>query len=571
MHTIDKKLSLRIVGTVTLCVVKFQRKRALAFLNRIDLKFDKEKEIGNLTSLATIDVNKLIRTMPTELNYVVRKFDLEYSYFNVNPLDVLALIDTCNESKIYILLGYMIEKCDDEIAKQIINKIKPLINKCTDEVRLFLENKMDKHSDKKINQNLKLQLNARRLTRKTISVEKTNQSVKTNFKNLKKEEEVFKMLELSFQKEETFTNSSNIEEAPKPSQDEEKGLKQRFKTSLFKTRWSNCLNLYIEAKLKGTLKKEGKDDYLPAIFLKDHYIVKTEAKVIWSFYINRMIAFTSNRISKKQQLNETLIQKLMLFVESLDKIIDRLNLSKICLAEFFPEIIYDKCEEIKDMKEPDILKTFANQIIDKTIKFKGNKKEKIVEFNRKEIKELVEKEIKDLRLDAVNALYNASSKNQKYLNKERIDKITKCLSENNENDAEFNCILQKIVDLIEYNSIVDYKSLFYGYIGQLHKKDFSNSDFIIRFLGRQSRNEEKCQELFNVEIIEKLIEIFAHSEKQDVLEIINNYLNHESSEPLKKELLETFIQLSEKVNQVFFTILLSVSKTKKWIRNRLKN
>jgi hypothetical protein len=74
MHTIDKKLSLRIVGTVTLCGVKFQRKRALTFLNRIDYKFDKEKEIGNLTSLATIDMNKLIRTMPTELNYVVRKF-----------------------------------------------------------------------------------------------------------------------------------------------------------------------------------------------------------------------------------------------------------------------------------------------------------------------------------------------------------------------------------------------------------------------------------------------------------------------------------------------------------------
>ncbi len=302
MHTIDKKLSLRIVGTVTLCVVKFQRKRALTFLKRIDFKFDKEKEIGNLTSLATIDMNKLIRTMPTELNYVVRKFDLEYSYFNVNPLDVLALIDTCNESKIYILLGYMIEKCDDEIAKQIINKIKPLINKCTDEVRLFLENKMEKHSDKKINPNLKLQVNARSLARKTISVVKTNQSVKTNFKNLKQEEEVFKMFELNraIQKEKTFTNSSNMEEAPESSQGDEKGSD----ASLFKTRWSNCLKFYIEAKLKGTLKKEDKDDYLPKRFSEDHYIVKTKAEIFWSFYINRMIAFTLNRISKQVTFGE---------------------------------------------------------------------------------------------------------------------------------------------------------------------------------------------------------------------------------------------------------------------------
>ena len=361
MHTIDKKLSLSIVGTVTLCVVKFQRKGALAFLKRIDFKFDRKEEIGKLKRLATIDANKLIRTMPTELNYVVRKFDLEYSYFNVNPLDFLTLIDTCNENKIYILLGYMIEKCDDEIAKQIINKIKPRIETCTDEVRLFLENKMEKHSDKRINLNLKLQLNSRRLTRKKISVVKTNQSVKTNFKNLKQEKEIFKIFELSraFQKEKTVTNTSNMEETSEPSQDDEKG----GGASRFKTLWSNCLNLYIEAKLEGSLKKDDKDNYLPARFLEDHYNIKTRSRVIWSFYINRMIAFTLNRISKKQQLSETLIEKLMLFVESLDKIIDRLKLSKIYLAEFFPEIIYDNYKTIKEMKEPDILKAFANQII----------------------------------------------------------------------------------------------------------------------------------------------------------------------------------------------------------------
>ncbi len=466
----------------------------------------------------------------------------------------------------------MIEKCDDEIAKQIINKIKSLINKCPDEVRLFLENKMEKHSDKKINQNLKVQLNARRLTRKTISEVKTNQSVKTNFKNLKQEEEVFKMFELNraFQKEKTSTNSSNMEEAPESSQGDEKGSD----ASLFKTRWSNCLKLYNEAKLKGTLKKEDKDDYLPKRFSEDHYSTESESGVFWSFYINRIIAFTLKRLSMKQQLNETLIEKLMLFVESLDKIIDRLKLSKIskiCLADFFPKVIYDNYKTIRETKKPGILETFANQIIDKTIKFKGNKKEKIVEFNRKEIQELVEKEIKDLRLDAVNALYNASSKNQKFFNTERIEQITKCLSENKDKDPEFICVLQKIVDLIEYSSTVDYKSLFYGYIDQLYKKDSSNYDFIIRFLGRQSRNEGKCQELFNFEILEKLIEIFKHSENQDVLEIINNYLNHESSEPLNKELLETLIQLSDKVNEVFFTILLSVSKTKKMDQESVKN
>jgi preprotein translocase subunit SecA len=306
------------------------------------------------------------------------------------------------------------------------------------------------------------------------------------------------------------------------------------------------------------------------MFLKDHYLVKTEASVIWSFYINRMIAFTFKRISMKQQLSETLIDKLMLFVESLDKLIDRLKLSHIYLAEFFPRVIFDNCEEIREMKEPDILKTFANQIIYKTIKFKGNKKEKIVEFDNKEIEELVEKEIKDLRLDAVNALYNACSKNQKYLKKERINKITKCLGENRDNDPEFICILQKIIELIEFSKKLDYKSLFNIYVDQLYKKDFSNSDYGIRFLGSQSRNEEKCQELFNVEIIRKLIEIFKHSEKQDVLEIINNYLNHESSKPLNKQLLETLIELSEKYNEVFLTILLSVNKSKEMDQESVK-
>ena len=67
MHTIDKKLSLSIVGTVTLCVVKFQRKGALAFLKRIDFKFDRKEEIGKLKRLATIDANKLISHKPSIL------------------------------------------------------------------------------------------------------------------------------------------------------------------------------------------------------------------------------------------------------------------------------------------------------------------------------------------------------------------------------------------------------------------------------------------------------------------------------------------------------------------------
>ena len=43
MLTGEKKLSLSIVVKVTLCVIKFQRKRAFGMLKRMDFKFDKKE------------------------------------------------------------------------------------------------------------------------------------------------------------------------------------------------------------------------------------------------------------------------------------------------------------------------------------------------------------------------------------------------------------------------------------------------------------------------------------------------------------------------------------------------
>ena len=209
----------------------------------------------------------------------------------------------------------------------------------------------------------------------------------------------------------------------------------------------------------------------------------------------------------------------------------------------------------------DFFKRFANQIIDKTIKFDGNKKKQKIreDFKNEEIEEIIKKEIKNLRLDAVKALYNAISKNQKHLTKERINKITKCLSDK---DPEFVRELQKITEIDEFSKDMDYKSVFDTYMQQLYEKDTENIDLKIRFLSRQSRDEAKCKELFNDEKIKKLIEIYKFLDNQDFLEIINNYLRYEYSRALNDELLEALIELSTKNNKVFFTILLSVDKSK---------
>ena len=203
-----------------------------------------------------------------------------------------------------------------------------------------------------------------------------------------------------------------------------------------------------------------------------------------------------------------------------------------------------------------------NEIIRKTIKIEGKKKVKLP-FKKEDTDKIIYEEVLKLKLDAVRALYNACTKNPKYLTPERIKKIQKCLPLA---DGEFREILNKFLEVVEFSNKIDYKSLFNQFIDQLHRKDYRSVDYNLRFISSQSRDEEKCKELFNEKVILKLLEIFEHTDNQKFIEIINNYVMHENSEPLSQQVWKKMISLinEETINYIVLILTSAVDKKIKY-------
>ena len=117
------------------------------FLNEIYSKYDKNKVIEQLKKQST---EYLIIKNASELNYVIRKFELNYSDFNIKPRDALDSLSKCSEEKkndVYIMIGYMIEKSKDEIDDKMIVDIKNLLETCSNPTKWFLETQIKKTKD----------------------------------------------------------------------------------------------------------------------------------------------------------------------------------------------------------------------------------------------------------------------------------------------------------------------------------------------------------------------------------------------------------------------------------------
>ena len=282
--------------------------------------FDNQEEIEKLKNLSKAD---LLKQKPSELNYVVRKYGLSYSDFNIHPSDVLTVLETCKDDNLLITLGYMIEKSENEIKYNLVSEIKNRIEKCSDGAKLFLENQIEKHLDRKKSQISKTGLKkagVERRQKKRIYVQKTIQNVKT--KKRRQEEENFKMF--NFKK--TTRNKIIVTKATEPGQyvNDLEGSD----ASVLKTTWTNCLELYQKAKRGDDLKGKDKDEFLPKHFLESNFIWAVKRKIMKSFFVHRMIASTLSKISIRQKLEKTIIDKLMLCVASDDELLKLLGLDK---------------------------------------------------------------------------------------------------------------------------------------------------------------------------------------------------------------------------------------------------
>ena len=179
-----------------------------------------------------------------------------------------------------------------------------------------------------------------------------------------------------------------------------------------------------------------------------------------------------------------------------------------------------------------------------------------------------------MRRDAVRALYNCAIRDKKILTTERVKQIQLCLDNKNETfeDSTFKDHIFKLIDLAESLDDFDYKKIFQTYISLLNRESTENIDAILKFLNNQAKDLKRCQELFDENVIEKLIDLlgsrscFGNKQKEDIAEIINTYLEHEHTLSISEHNLELLmcntLESNDKglINAAFTSLLLLSEK-----------
>ena len=637
----------KVVITVV-AVRKFQKLESNKFKQSIECEFDKTAAISELKHSYKPDESFYLEECKT-LAYYVRKFTLTFDDLknvHTNLLDQLSkylkgLDGDLDEQVQYFLclsLKYLIQKSEqlineiqysdvidmikrcknDSVKTELVNTLAymteklTLDNKLINELSSLVLNRFDIDEDargfllaqleisKSVHRNDQLKtehqfkstspFNANKKMNKLV-VTKTIQTVKSSYNNKESEETKMIFLNLSDalkNRNRTLNTKATLEKID--TVDDTNGSD----TFWYRTTWGSCVDLYSLVVLQGrTLKSDDKDDYLPSKLFGQHFFFSHRKvrspywnRKVYSFFINRMIAATLLRVSKKQQLNSNAINKLMMCVTDLDSFIPIALHCEDNMLDIFVNTMYDNYDELEKLKEPHIATTLIKIIIDKTIKtvihggWLWNSTERIrKQFNKVELTEIIKTEINQLRLDSLNAIYNCSIRNKNVLTTDRIRKIQKCLTNRQNNDAKFTKLIFQLMSIADSTSEIDYKETFKAYINVLVHGTNGNNEVIISFLNNQAKDIKRSQELFNDEALMKLInlltsDVYDMKMKEDIIETINTYLEHETSKVLKDKHLELLIQhvldsinpSTNLINSMFTSILLIVEK-----KNSLSN
>ncbi|CAF3745317.1 unnamed protein product [Rotaria sp. Silwood1] len=423
-----------------------------------------------------------------------------------------------------------------------------------------------------------------------LVVTKTIQTVKSSYNNKQSEETqmIFMNLSDALKNRNRTLNMNTTLEAIDTVNDTTGNDR-----SMWRTTWGECVSLYTLVVVQGqALKSDDKDNYLPGKLFGTHIMYDTnmspketftmfKRKKLYSFFINRMIIAILLRTSKKQQLNNDAINKLMTCVTDLDTFVSAALDSKYDIIDLFVNSIYAEYNALSQLQEPDIVALFVKTIINKTIEVVVHKgwlwnstEVKQKAFNETEITKIIKTEINKIRLDGLNAIYNCSLRNKKVLTKDRINKIQKCLTNYQDNDAKFTKLIFQLMNIANSTNEIDYKTTFETYTNVLVRGPCENSEMIINFMNNQAKDAKRSKELFTDEVLEKLINllnsyVYDNRIKEDIMEIINNYLEHETNKALKDEHLELLIEYVLEsddsspglINFVLTSILIIVEKS----------
>ncbi|CAF2144698.1 unnamed protein product [Rotaria magnacalcarata] len=585
-----------------------ESKKFAYYIRKFTITFDELRHVHkNLLN----QFSKYLKDLDGNVNEQVRYFlclSLKYLTRNSEQLiteiqysDVIDCIKRCKDesvmTELVYTLTYMTEK--STLDNELINELSSLVLNRFDInedakgfllTRLEISKSVDRNDQVKTDHRFKSagKSNGNQKMNKLV-VTKTIQTVKSSYNNKESEETKMIFLNLSdaLKNRNRMLNMKvtleQIDAINDTSGDDR---------SMWRSTWGECVNFYSLVVSQGqALKSDDKDNYLPTKLFGWHVCLNTNVlprgplrarrrMKVYSFFINRMIAATLLRASKKQQLNSDAIDKLMMCATDLDSFVSIALHCDDDMVDLVVDAIYDDYDEFKGLNEPDIATMFIKTIMNKTIEvvthegWVWNSTEvKRKQFDRNELAEIIKNEINQLRLDSLNAIHNCSIRNKQVLIKDRIKKIQKCLTNYQENDAKFMKLIFQIMCIADSTNEIDYKGTFEAYVDVLVRGTRGNHEMIINFLNNQAKDAKRSQELFIDEILSKLIDllnsdIYSTQIKEDIIEIINNYLEHETSKALGDEHLELLIQYVQDpsnsstslINSVLTSILIIAEK-----------
>lgn len=419
---------------------------------------------------------------------------------------------------------------------------------------------------------------SRKAQKKQQIVSKTIQTVKAKQKNTKSEQENLKISGLAdVLKNRQMKLKLNVQLDIVPDLRSDPIGDDRSWT------WSESVNLYQRTIQGQPIKDNDKNFYLPnKLFGWQFFLTKNgvhPADEIYKYFINRMIVATFRKISRSQKLNDSSIDKLMKCIVTFSNLAKLLNFEESKLvSNFIDGIKYDFASFI-ELKEPDLLKSFVSEFVSLTFVWSNSYwfGYSIVtkDYDYCSVESLIKKEINQLRVDAIETLYNCALDNKSILTESRIKQFKECLK-----DDQLRNISFKIICLIESDDLFDYREFFETCLTEL--KNNSNVEQSVNYILDQSKDKKRRKELFDPSVLNDLFSLieskyFESKIKEYLLEMIANYVGHDTTYNLSNEHQTRLIGLLESrdstdhVKSTSVLILLSSSEKFKILPEFISN
>ncbi|CAF1257950.1 unnamed protein product [Rotaria sp. Silwood1] len=217
----------------------------------------------------------------------------------------------------------------------------------------------------------------------------------------------------------------------------------------------------------------------------------------------------------------------------------------------------EKKSKLTLTNEPDVFINLAHKIYDESI------------TNHERIAEAITSEIQKIRLHAISTIYICSSRNKTVLNDERLKQIQH--HQTDDDDIDFKKIIVKILGTLADRDNIDYKKFFTTCLEHIEKNIIVEDS--ISYIYQQSTDETRCQELFNENIICRIIGLLeniylSEQTKLHICMIINNYLEHSSSKALNESQLQIFAHV---LNNLPYNFELKLEALRSIILTAVKN